>query len=198
MLDGLKTWTLTLVQQYGQLGLFLIAFAESSFFPIPPDVLIVALVLPPMNHDPLLTSIVCTAGSVAGAVAGWGIGRWGGRPLLNRLFQAEKVQRVEQMYDRYGVWAVLLAAFTPIPYKVFTIASGVFRLGLVGFIGVSVIGRGARFILVAFLTKWFGPWVLQSLDKAMVLLLALMGAAGAAYGLYRWRQQKVPAEQGKP
>lgn len=191
MLEGLKVWALELVKSYGQFGLFVVAFAESSFFPIPPDVLIVALVLPPTNASPFVTGLVCTVGSVLGAVAGWGIGRWGGRPILDRLFHPEKVHQVEKLYDRYGVSAVLIAAFTPIPYKVFTIASGVFKMNLIGFTVASVIGRGARFFLVAYLTKWFGEWVIQRLDKAMVVILAVTGIALGAYWLWRQRQSKL-------
>lgn len=191
MLEGLKVWALELVNSYGQLGLFTVAFAESSFFPIPPDVLIIALVLPPTNSNPFITGLVCTVGSVSGAIAGWAIGRWGGRPILDRLFRPEKVQQVEKLYDRYGVGAVLIAAFTPIPYKVFTIASGVFRLNMIGFTVASVIGRGARFFLVAYLTKWFGEWVIQRIDKAMVAALVVTGVVLSAYWLWRQRQNKL-------
>ncbi len=186
-----------LVRVYGQWGLFAVAFAESSFFPVPPDVLIVALVLPPISQSPLVTGIVCTVGSVSGAVAGWAIGRWGGRPILDRLFQPQKVQQVERLYEHYGVAAVLIAAFTPIPYKVFTIASGVFRLNVVWFVLASIVGRGARFLLVAYLTKWFGAWVLRRLDQVMLLGLAVLGIFGGIYGLYWWQRRKALARQGE-
>lgn len=191
MLEGLKEWAFQLVNSYGQIGLFAVAFAESSFFPIPPDVLVIALVLPPTNANPFLTASVCTIGSVAGAVAGWLIGKWGGRPILDRLFNPEKVQQVEKLYDRYGVAAVLIAAFTPIPYKVFTIASGVFKLNILGFVGASIVGRGARFFLVAYLTQRFGEWVIQRLDKVTMLALVLVGLVLSAYWLWRKRQNKL-------
>ena len=191
MFENLKAWALELVKNYGQLGLFTVAFAESSFFPIPPDVLIIALVMPPTNANPFITGLVCTVGSVSGAIAGWFIGRWGGRPILDKLFQSEKIQQVERLYDRYGVWAVLIAAFTPIPYKVFTIASGVFRLNIVGFTVASVIGRGARFFLVAYLTKWFGEWVIQRLDKVTMVAMVVVGVVLGAYWLWRQRQNKL-------
>ncbi len=191
LLEGLKDWAFQLVNNYGQIGLFVVAFAESSFFPIPPDVLVIALVLPPTNASPFVTASVCTVGSVAGAVAGWLIGKWGGRPILDRLFNLEKVQQVERLYDRYGVAAVLIAAFTPIPYKVFTIASGVFRLNIFGFVGASMIGRGARFFMVAYLTSWFGEWVIKRLDKAMIVVIALVGLALGAHWLMRKRKNRA-------
>lgn len=191
MLEDLKAWAFELVNSYGQLGLFVIAFAESSFFPIPPDVFVITLVLPPTNASPFNTGLVCTAGSVLGAIAGWLIGRCGGRPILDRLFSPEKVRQVENLYDRYGVGAVLIAAFTPIPYKVFTIASGVFKLNIIGFTIASVIGRGMRFFLVAYLTKWFGEWMIQKLDKAMVAVLVVTGVVLISYWLWRQRQNKL-------
>lgn len=191
LLEGLKDWAFQLVNNYGQIGLFIVAFAESSFFPIPPDVLVIALVLPPINTSPFVTAFVCTIGSVSGAIAGWLIGKWGGRPILDRLFNPEKVQQVEHLYDRYGVAAVLIAAFTPIPYKVFTIASGVFRLNILGFVGASVVGRGARFFMVAYLTDWFGEWVIQRLDKAMIAVIVLVGLAIGLHWLVRSRKNKM-------
>ena len=104
-------------------------------------------------------------------------------------------RQVERLYNRYGVSAVLIAAFTPIPYKVFTIASGVFRLNIFGFIVASVIGRGARFFLVAYLTKWFGGWVIQRLDKAMMAALVLAVVVAGAYWLWRQRQNKLVKRQ---
>lgn len=191
LFETLKEWAFQLVNSYGQIGLFVIAFAESSFFPIPPDVLVIALVMPPTDASPFITATICTVGSVAGAVGGWLIGKWGGRPILDKLFDPEKVRQVEKLYDRYGVAAVFIAAFTPIPYKVFTIASGVFRLNLLGFIGASVIGRGARFFLVAYLTDWFGEWVVKRLDKVMIIALVLLAIAATIYWFVRARKNKA-------
>ncbi len=119
------------------------------------------------------------------------IGAYGGYPLLHRFFKEEKVQAVERLYQRYGVCAILIAAFTPIPYKVFTIASGVFRYNLLVMMGVSVVGREARFFLVAYLVQWFGASILQQFDRVLLVgtVLLIVGAAGYLY--WRSRYGKV-------
>lgn len=190
-MKDLQLWAEQIVAVYGGMGLFAIAFIESSFFPIPPDVLLIALVL--QEQRPIWLAFICTIGSVIGAMGGYVLGLWGGRPLLFRLFARDKVERVEALYDRYGVCAVLIAAFTPIPYKVFTIASGVFRLNLAGFIGVSIIGRGARFFLVAILTTLMGETVkvwLKRLDVASLLVIALVGLGLGIFACL-WRAKKL-------
>ncbi|MFQ3610608.1 MAG: YqaA family protein, partial [Fimbriimonadales bacterium] len=146
-MQALKEWAFNIVQSYGLGGLFGVAFIESSFFPVPPDVLLIGILLAPNPPSPFLVALVCTVGSVLGAGLGWIVGAYGGYPLLHRLFKEEKVRAVERMYQRYGLYAILIAAFTPIPYKVFTIASGVFRYNIVAMMLASVVGRGARFFL---------------------------------------------------
>lgn len=153
---------------HGLVALFLLAFAESSFFPIPPDVLLIALVLGSLRRWVLFAG-VCTVGSVLGGLAGYGIGLFlmdtvGVRVIEFYHAQAywEKVTRWYQLYD---FWIVFTAAFTPIPYKVFTIASGAFQINLVGFTLASAIGRGARFFLVAGLLRAFGQPVRRFIDK---------------------------------
>ena len=119
-------------QAYGVWGLFLLAFLESSVFPVPPDVLLIWMVLKDWG-EPLGLTALCTFGSALGGMGGYGLGRWGGRPLLQRFFPPTKVEAAERLYDRYGVWAVAIAGFTPIPYKLFTISSGVLRFRLLPF-----------------------------------------------------------------
>jgi len=188
-MHSLFQWAMQMVEAYGLTGLFVVAFIESSFFPVPPDVLMIGLVLTPNAPSASLVATVCTVGSVLGAVLGWVIGAYGGYPLVHRMFGEEKVQRVEQLYNRYGVYAVFIAAFTPIPYKVFTIASGVFRFNIVAMMLASVVGRGMRFFLVAYLSQWFGREILKRLDVAMVVLLLAMAAAGFGYAYWRNRKQ---------
>jgi membrane protein YqaA with SNARE-associated domain len=149
---------------YGGIALFAIAFAESSFFPVPPDVLLIPLALTKTSWA-LLFAAVATIGSLAGGVLGYFIGDKGGRPLLQRFFKPEKVALVQGYYRRYDVWAVGMAGFTPIPYKLFSISAGAFGLDLKRFVLASVVGRGGRFFLVALAILVFGEPVKAFLDE---------------------------------
>ena len=125
-------------------SLFALAFAESSFFPIPPDVLLIALGVtrPEMA---VYFGLVCSLGSVLGGGAGYAIGYWGGYPVLRKLFDHEKVAAVQRLYDRYNAWATGIAGLTPIPYKVFTIGGGAFRIDFKVFMLASAVARSLRF-----------------------------------------------------
>ena len=157
---------------YGGLALFVLAFCESSFFPIPPDVLLIALC---MANSPMAFwyALICSLGSTLGGMLGYGIGRIGGRPLLERWVRAERIQLVERHYQRWDVWAVAVAGFTPIPYKVFTIASGVFKLNFFLFLLASAISRSLRFFALAALFRKFGPSIKGFIDKYFNLLALL-------------------------
>jgi membrane protein YqaA with SNARE-associated domain len=141
---------------YGTSALFILAFVESSFFPIPPDVLLIALALINPSNS-LYYALICSVGSVLGGAFGFLLGLKGGRPLLLKLFSQEKVHMVEYWFQKYDVWAVGIAGFTPIPYKVFTISAGVFNLDFKRFLVASAISRSARFFLVAGFIALFGP-----------------------------------------
>ncbi len=143
---------------YGPAALFVIAFAESSFFPVPPDTLLIPLGIANPSLA-LLFALVCTVGSVIGGMFGYWIGIKGGRPVALKLFGEDKVMFVQLMYQRYDVWAIFIAAFTPIPYKVFTIAAGVFVLDFKRFVLASIVGRGARFFLVGGAIFLFGDTI---------------------------------------
>ena len=152
----LAQWMVGLAQTpAGPVGLFGLAVAEASFFPIPPDLLLLALCLVRPSES-FLFAAICTAGSTVGGMLGFAIGRWGGRPLLERLVSAEKILLIERQFHKHDVWAVAIAGFTPIPYKLFTIAGGAFRLHFWRFAIVSVCSRGARFFLVATVVYVFG------------------------------------------
>ncbi len=152
----LAQWMVGLAQTpAGPFGLFGLAMAEASFFPIPPDLLLLALCLVRPSES-FLFAAICTAGSTLGGMLGFAIGRWGGRPLLKRLISAEKILFIERQFQKHDVWAVAIAGFTPIPYKLFTIAGGAFRLRFWRFAIASVCSRGARFFLVATVVYLFG------------------------------------------
>ncbi|MGE5559845.1 MAG: phosphatase PAP2 family protein [Chloroflexota bacterium] len=155
--------------RYGVWGLFAVAFAESSFFPVPPDLLLIPMsILNPRLA--LWYALVCTVASVAGGVFGHFIGWRAGRPLLSRLFSEKMIDRVDQLFSRYGGWAVGIAAFTPIPYKVFTIAAGVFHMNRAPVIIASIIGRGGRFFLVAALIMALGQRGLEFISSNFELI----------------------------
>jgi membrane protein YqaA with SNARE-associated domain len=165
ILRDLVAWTMGwAATPYGGIALFAIAFAESSFFPVPPDVLLIPLALTRTSWA-LLFAAVATAGSLAGGVLGYFIGDKGGRPLLQRFFKPEKVALVQGYYRRYDVWAVGMAGFTPIPYKLFSISAGAFGLDLKRFILASIVGRGGRFFLVGLAILIFGESVRAFLDE---------------------------------
>lgn len=145
----LAQWMIGLAEtSAGPWSLFGLAAAEACFFPIPPDLLLLALDLVSPDRAFLFAGI-CTAGSVLGGAVGYAIGRWGGRPVLSRLVAAETIQGIQQQFQRYDAWAILIAGFTPIPYKVFTVAAGVFYLDFWRFMLASLCARGGRFFLVS-------------------------------------------------
>lgn len=169
-LRRLYEWTLSWADRPGgNWALFLIAFAESSFFPIPPDLLLIALCFGARTKWAKY-AFICTAGSVLGGIFGWYIG-WGLRdsvalPLMNRFDSSGHTRElIESWYNEYGFWGILTAAITPIPYKVFTIFSGMMSYNLPMLIGASVIGRGLRFFIVAGIIRKFGPTVKPFIDK---------------------------------
>jgi len=166
----LYNWTISWADRPGGTwALFIIAFAESSFFPIPPDVLLLALCFG-AREKWAKYALVCTAGSVLGGVAGWLIG-WGlaetvAQPLLAVFDPGGHTQeKIQVWYQEYGFFGILIAAITPIPYKVFTVASGLFNYSLPLLIVASIIGRGFRFFAVAAIVRTFGPTFRPIIEK---------------------------------
>jgi membrane protein YqaA with SNARE-associated domain len=145
-----------------------ISFIESSVFPIPPDVLLIPLVLAQRERAFLIAG-VCTAASVAGGFFGYFIG-YGlyetvGVAVLDFYGYLEKFSEFQGMYNDYGAWIVFFAGLTPFPYKVITIASGVTQLDMIVFGVASVLSRGLRFFLVAALLWYWGPWIRGFIDR---------------------------------
>jgi undecaprenyl-diphosphatase len=170
---------------FGALGLFVIAFVESIFFPIPPDVVLLPLAVATPELA-LFYAAVATAGSVMGAIVGYWFGAKGGRPVLEKVASDRNIDRVEDYYDRYGVMAVGIAGFTPIPYKVFAISSGTFKLDMTGFLVASTLSRGARFFLIGGLIWWKGEQIMAFIDGSFgILTLAVAAAAVGAYIVWK-------------
>lgn len=181
----LYDWVLSWAESpYGTLALFLLAVAESSFFPIPPDVLLIALgVAIPANA--FRYAAVCTLGSVIGGVIGYylGFAMWASvEPLvIPTLFSAEKFAKVTGLYAEWDVWIVFTAGFTPIPYKLFTIAGGVAKINLAAFIATSLVGRASRFFLVALVIRRYGDLARDLIDRyfnlvTLAFTILLIGA----------------------
>lgn len=165
-------------------ALFLIAVAESSVFPIPPDVLLIAIVAASARVW-VRAAALCTIGSVVGAMGGYLIGHafmaTAGQAIVEFYKAQHHWARVVELYNgEWGVWFLAAAAFTPIPYKVATIAAGATGMAFVPFLLVSVLGRGARFFLVAALLRVFGPTIRKHLERnfdlaALAFLVLLVG-----------------------
>jgi membrane protein YqaA with SNARE-associated domain len=181
VLRRLYAWVLTLAASpYSLWALAAIAFIESSIFPIPPDVLLIPLVLARPERAWQIAGI-CTLASVAGGAAGYFIG-WGlfdqvGQPVLTFYGMDSKFETFSATYNEWGAWAVLVAGITPFPYKVITILSGATELNFAVFMVASIIARGIRFFLIAALLWRFGPPIRDFIEQRLGLVFSLSMAA---------------------
>lgn len=159
-LEKLRLWTLKWADsKHSALALFVLAFAEASFFPIPPDVLLIGiLAINPRKW--LRYALICTTGSVLGGLFGYSIG-WGfyeavGQRIVNFYNLQATVDAIGIRYSDNAFLTIFTAAFTPIPFKLITITAGLFKISIVQLLVASLIGRGARFFVVAYALKLFG------------------------------------------
>ena len=183
ILRNLYDWMLHWAETpYGPLALFLLSFAEASFFPIPPDALLIALALG-VRKKSFKFALICSIASVFGAFLGYGIGYfawWNNGTEFSSLamfffnnipgFSEDIFYKVQGLFNEWNFWVVFTAGFTPIPFKVFTIAGGAFNINLVMFIVASIVSRSARFFLVSFLIWKFGEQIKEFIDKYFNLL----------------------------
>ncbi|HEX6141961.1 MAG TPA: YqaA family protein [Geminicoccaceae bacterium] len=168
-LRGLYDWTLEQASKPHALGLLaLVSFIESSIFPVPPDVLLIPMVLAARSRAWLIAG-VCTVASVAGGMFGYAIGAFLfesiGAAVLGFYGYLEKFETFKDAYNAYGAWIVFGAGLTPFPYKVITIASGVTGLDLTTFTLASVLARGLRFFLIAALLWWLGEPIRRFIEN---------------------------------
>jgi membrane protein YqaA with SNARE-associated domain len=165
---------------YGPIALFVLAMAESSFFPIPPDPLLIALCLGAAGRS-LRFAALATLASVVGGVIGYGLGAGFWHVAEGWFFSyvpgvtPEAFDRVQALYDRYDFWAVFLAGLTPIPYKVFTLSAGVFSVNFFVFVVASVLSRGLRFYVLAALIYRFGRPIARFIDRYFDILATAFG-----------------------
>lgn len=168
-LRALYDWTLRQAEgPYATWTLFAIAFAESSFFPIPPDALLLPLALAD-RQKAWRFALICTVGSVLGALLGYAIGSLLYESLGQWIIQAYNLQdafaRFHDQFNAWGVWIILGKGLTPIPFKLVTIASGVANLSLAAFIPACILTRGTRFFLVAWLLRRYGEPIRTFVEK---------------------------------
>ena len=161
-------------------AMFAVSFAESSFFPVPPDVMLAPMILR-RPEKAYYYAAMCTLASVLGGIAGYAIGYYledVGRWLLALTGHDEGLEDFQSWYAEWGAWVILAKGVTPIPYKLVTIASGMAHYAFGMFVLLSVITRGARFFLTAVVLKRFGPKMLEIVEKRLMtatfLLLALL------------------------
>ncbi len=179
MLDGLKTKMMDAARSpNAERALFVVSFAESSFFPLPPD-----LMLGPMAAAApskwVRLAVICTVASVLGGLAGYAIGMFlmdqVGRYILDFFgYSGEREMELRAFYDEYGAWFIFLKGLTPIPYKLVTILSGALHFSIPIFIAASIITRGLRFALVAYVFQRFGPQIAPIMEKRMGLVLVVV------------------------
>lgn len=177
MIRKLYDWTMGLAgHRYAPAALFGVAFIESSFFPIPPLIMLIPMVLE--NKSKAWTyALICTIGSVAGGLFGYYVGAVLfdviGKPILDLYGYGAKFDTFAAKYNDYGAWAVLVAGITPFPYKVITIASGATGLNLGVFTAASIVARAIQFFVVAGLLYWFGPPIRDFIEKRLGLVFTI-------------------------
>ncbi len=159
--------------------LAVVSFAESSFFPAPPDLMLAPMVLAKPEHA-WRNAAICSAASVAGGMLGYAIGYFlqpVGQAVLAFVGHADGLDSFKAWFAEWGLWVILLKGLTPFPYKVITIAAGLAHFHFGVFIVASVVTRSARFFLVAGLLKWFGPPIREFVEKRLTLVTTVVAVA---------------------
>jgi membrane protein YqaA with SNARE-associated domain len=161
-------------------ALLVVSFVESSFFPIPPDILLIPMILA-RPREAFRLAALCTLASVAGGLLGYAIGYFlfdaVGRPVLEFYHAMDRYEALKAGFAEWGVWIIIIKGMTPIPYKLITIASGVAQFPLLPFIGASIISRSLRFFLLAALLWWFGDAARLFIERRLMLVTTLFAVA---------------------
>ena len=177
MIRGLYNWTMSFAGHRRAMSvLAIVSFLESSVFPIPPDILIIPMVLA-SREKAWRIALLCSVASVLGGLAGYGIGYFFyeslGKPVLEFYGYAEEFSKFQGFYHKWGAWIVGGAGFTPFPYKFITIASGVANLDIIIFTVASLLSRGLRFFIVAGLLWYFGDHIRLFIEKNLGILATI-------------------------
>ena len=187
MFRKMYEWVMRLAaSRHAPRALAIISFAESSFFPIPPDVMLGPMVLANRNKA-FVYAAICTAASVVGGMLGYAIGVWlepVGHTILRLFGHPEGQAEFQAWFDQWGLGVILIKGLTPIPYKLVTITAGLARFDLFTFVWASIVTRGARFFIVAAILKYFGPAMLKEFERrlnlySVLLLILLIGGVVA-------------------
>jgi membrane protein YqaA with SNARE-associated domain len=175
MLQKIYDWMMEKAgHRHAMAWLAAVSFIESSVFPIPPDIMLIPMVLAAPTRWWMLAA-VCTASSVVGGYFGYAIGYLAmdsiGMAILNAFHLGDKFQAMKPLIDQYGVWMIIVKGATPIPYKLITITAGAFHFDLVKFTFASIIARGMRFFIVAALLWKFGPPIRAFVETRLKLVM---------------------------
>ena len=167
MLETIKEF----FKQYSSIGLFLNAFFDGFCLPLPPDFLLSTLVIQQIGH-PTILAIICSIGSVIGGCIGYCVGRYGGRTIVDKIFpNFSIIEKAEILFQRFGVWAIVIDAFTPIPYKALTLGSGLMKFNPILFAMVSFPVRTIRYILVANTASFVGDQLRAQFERTFLIIV---------------------------
>ncbi len=177
MLRKAYDWLFAMARsRHATTSLAAVSFAESSFFPLPPDIMLAPMILARPDKAYFYAGL-CTAASVLGGLLGYAIGFYLtdlGQQLLYWMGHSDGLAQFQRMFDQWGMWIILIKGLTPVPYKLVTIASGLAHFHLGVFIAASVVTRGGRFFLTAWVLKRFGPKMLEVVEKNLGLATVAM------------------------
>jgi membrane protein YqaA with SNARE-associated domain len=189
MLRKVYDWVMSLAgSRHAPAALAVVSFAESSVFPIPPDVMLAPMVLA-KPQKAFVYAAICSLASVIGGCLGYAIGYFlepVGIFLLRLIGHPEGQAAFQAWFAQWGLWVILIKGLTPIPYKLVTIASGLAHFDLFTFIWASVLTRSARFFLTATLLKYFGPAIREEVEKRLAIYTAV-GVVVLGGGLIAWK-----------
>ena len=187
MLGDLTDSIIDWAEGFGLLGLAIVSATEAAFQPAPPDLLVLPMVLGADNSMEILAIVlVATLSSVLGAIGGYGIGVYAGRPLLERFASEKTVRRLENLTIRYGSSGIFLAAVSPIPYKALAWAAGAGRMDLRLFIIAGLLGRGLRFGLAGLVLGMWGEEFLTLMENPMAWLIGSIVGLALFVPLAKW------------